>query len=70
MNLQNFKRNILLRRDNEDINIDLTRFHVTGEDNLNPFLKSGDILNFYIENDYDCFWWRKPGKYSYKKMKH
>ena len=63
------RRNILLRRDNEDINIDLTRFYVTGEDNLNPFLKSGDILYFDINNDYVTVSGgvKKPGKYSYKK---
>jgi len=63
------KRNILLKRNNKNKNIDLVRFSITGEDHLNPFLQSGDILYFHINNNYVTISGgvKKPGEYSYKK---
>ena len=38
------KRNITLKRDNEEIKLDLLRFLVLGEENSNPYLEDGDII--------------------------
>ncbi len=38
------RRNIILKRDNEDIKLDLLRFLVLGEENSNPYLEDGDII--------------------------
>ena len=43
------KRNILLKRfDGEEIKIDLARFRLTGNFELNPYLKNGDVIIFPV----------------------
>ena len=63
------RRNILLRRNNKDKDIDLVKFAITGEDHLNPFLESGDVLYFHIDDDYVTVSGgvKNPGEYPYKK---
>jgi protein involved in polysaccharide export with SLBB domain len=38
------RRNILIRRDQGDVRVDLTRYLLLGENAMNPFLKDGDIV--------------------------
>ena len=42
------KRNIILTRDGKDYRVDLMKFNLLGEDTLNPFLRTGDIIYFNL----------------------
>ena len=45
------KRNIILTRDGKDYRVDLIKFNLLGEDALNPFLRTGDIIYFDLSDN-------------------
>ena len=62
------KRNILIIRKGDTLNVDLERFKVNGDLNFNPYIKQNDIIKipyktqfYYISGGI-----QKPGKYEYK----
>lgn len=61
------KRNILLHRGEETINVDLVRFELLGDKNLNPYLMKGDIIELsYILHDFRIIGGvRRPGNYEW-----
>ena len=66
-NLELNKRYIILNRDNVDYHIDLMEFHLNGDDTQNPFLRTGDILEFsYIDKYLSISGGiQLPGKYPF-----
>ena len=48
LNLKNLlsRRNIILERESRTYPVDILKFSITGEENLNPFLQSGDKIYF------------------------
>ena len=40
------RRNIILERDSRTYPVDILKFSITGEEELNPFLQSGDKIFF------------------------
>jgi len=46
------RRNIILTRNENNYRLDLIKFNLLGEDSLNPFLKTGDIIYFDLLGDY------------------
>ena len=67
-NPQLSKRNIKLIRDGDTLNIDLTKFKVSGDDIHNPYIYQGDILvlPFKKESIYIFGGIQLPGEYEYK----
>ena len=61
------KRNIILKRDNSDYSIDLMKFYLFGDENENPFLRSGDELYFNFIDEYITISGgvKSPGNYPY-----
>ena len=45
------KRNIILERDSKEYRVDLFKFNITGDDNQNPFLETGDVIYFDLLNN-------------------
>ena len=67
-NPQLSKRNIKLIRDGDTLNIDLTKFKISGDDIYNPYIHQGDILvlPFKKESIYIFGGIQIPGEYEYK----
>lgn len=63
------KRNILLHRGEDVINVDLVRFELLGDKDLNPYLREGDVIELsYILHDYRIIGGvRRPGNYEWVK---
>ena len=67
-NPQLSKRNIKLIRDGDTLNVDLTKFKISGDDIHNPYICQGDILilPFKKESIYIFGGIQIPGEYEYK----
>ncbi|ODS30776.1 MAG: polysaccharide export protein [Candidatus Scalindua rubra] len=63
------RRNILLHRGEDVINVDLVRFELLGDKDLNPYLREGDVIELsYILHDYRITGGvRRPGNYEWVK---
>lgn len=63
------KRNIMLHRGDDIIPVDLVRFELMGNKELNPFLREGDVIELsYILHDYLISGGvRRPGKFEWVK---
>ena len=63
------KRNIMLHRGDDIIPVDLVRFGLLGNKELNPFLREGDVIELsYILHDYLILGGvRRPGKFEWVK---
>jgi len=62
------KRNILILRKGDTLNVDLERFKVNGSHELNPYINQNDIIKipYITEYFYISGGVQKPGKYEYK----
>lgn len=62
------RRNIIILRDNDMIEVDLENFKVTGDVLTNPYIEQGDIIKIPYTESY--FYMnggvQKPGRYEYK----
>jgi len=60
-------RNIILIRKNDSINIDLSKFGITGQNKLNPYLQQEDILFIPLQNQSIGIYGgvKKPDEYEY-----
>ena len=67
-NPQLSKRNIKLIRDGDTLNIDLTKFKISGDDIYNPYIHQGDILVLPLKKEsiYIFGGIQIPGEYEYK----
>lgn len=63
------KRNILLHRGEDVTHVDLVRFELLGDKDLNPYLREGDVIELsYILHDYRITGGvRRPGNYEWVK---
>ena len=63
------KRNILIIRDGDTLNVDLEKFKVDGQLELNPYINQNDIIKVPYETQYFYVSGgiQKPGKYEYKE---
>ena len=62
------KRNILILRKDDTLDVDLERFKVNGSHELNPYINQNDIIKipYVTEYFYISGGVQKPGKYEYK----
>ena len=69
LNLKNLlsRRNIILERESRTYPVDILKFSITGEENLNPFLQSGDKIYFDLldKNITITGGVKAPGVYEY-----
>lgn len=63
------RRNILIFRDGDTLNVDLEKFKVEGSLDLNPYINQKDIIKVPYETEYFYVSGgiQKPGKYEYKR---
>ena len=63
------KRNILIIRNGDTLNVDLEKFKVSGDLELNPYINQNDIIKMPYETQffYVSGGIQKPGKYEYKR---
>ena len=62
------KRNIIVKRNDDSIMVDLEKFKVTGNELHNPYIKQKDIIHIPYKNRYFTVKGgvQRPGKYEYK----
>ncbi len=62
------KRNILILRNNDTIDVDLVKFKITGNVEHNPYLMQKDIINIPYKNRFITVQGgvQKPGKYEFR----
>ena len=62
------KRNIVIKRGNDSIMVDLEKFKVTGNEIFNPYVQQNDIIHIPYKNRYFTVKGgvQRPGEYEYK----